>query len=102
LTLKGIEKGHDRALNQVQRFFFYMPLEHSEDFEIQKLSIAKFEELVEDYPAPDSIARNGLDYAQRHYDIIERFGRYPHRNDVLGRESTPEEVEFLKQPNSSF
>jgi len=102
LAQKGIELGHDRALGLLQRFFFYLPLEHSEDLAVQDEAVAQYRALVDDYPAPDGPARSGLDYALRHHVIIERFGRFPHRNEVLGRESTPEEVAFLKEPNSSF
>lgn len=102
LTREGIEKGHDQELSQLQRFFFYLPLEHSEDLAVQNESVAQYTALVDDYPAPESPARGGLDYAERHHVIIERFGRFPHRNEILGRESTPEEIEFLKQPGSSF
>lgn len=102
LTLKGIDAGHDKKLTLNQRFFFYLPLQHAEDPDMQDLSIAQYKGLSEEYPDPDSIAHNGLDYAHRHQVIIERFGRYPHRNEIMGRESTPEEVEFLKGPNSSF
>lgn len=103
LTLKGIESNQDRALSIVERAFFYMPLEHSESREIQKLSVRKFEELQNEAPSTlKKICASFLDYAVRHKEIIERFGRFPHRNQALGRSSTLKEEEFLKQPGSSF
>jgi uncharacterized protein (DUF924 family) len=74
-----------------------MPLQHAEDLALQERSVGLFAALGKD-PGMDS----GFDYAVRHRDIIARFGRFPHRNRILGRESTPEELEFLNQPGSSF
>lgn len=82
-----------------------MPFMHSEVLEMQERSIALFGALERDFPSPPELAEmlsSNRDYAERHYAIIERFGRYPHRNRILGRESSPEEIEFLKQPGSSF
>jgi len=103
LSLEAIEAKEDQELFLIERAFLYMPLEHSEDPEVQKLSVKKFSELAED--APDhvkSVYESFLDYAKQHRRIIDRFGRYPHRNEILGRQSTPEEIEFLEQPDSSF
>jgi uncharacterized protein (DUF924 family) len=78
-------------------------MEHSEDLGIQEKSVEAFRSLIEDAdPVQKSVCESYYDYAVRHYDIIARFGRFPHRNEILGRESTPEETEFLKQPGSSF
>jgi uncharacterized protein (DUF924 family) len=99
----GIERGHDTALPLYARVFFYLPFEHSEDLGHQKLSIELFGKLLHD--APEELKETFTmvyNYALRHHEIIERFGRFPHRNQALGRESTAEEVEFLKEPNSSF
>src|SRR3970040_59702 len=105
VCLRGIEKGFDKRLHPVERLFLYMPLEHSEDLEIQKKSVEYFSMLEKLFPAPPSLASMVSEfkkYAGMHYVIIERFGRFPHRNEILGRKSTPEEIEFLKQPGSSF
>ena len=102
LTLEGLKLGHDREISPVQRTFFYLPLEHSEDLEMQDLAMEKFTELLEEQGEEDEVAKTSLEYARRHHLIIERFGRFPHRNEVLGRKSTPEELHFLTQPNSSF
>ena len=103
--LRGIEKGFDRELHPTHRTFFYLPLMHSEDLEIQKMSVRKYSALENEYASRPRIKETlacSTDFAGRHFDIIKRFGRYPHRNAALGRESTPEETEFLKEPGSSF
>jgi uncharacterized protein (DUF924 family) len=92
-----VERGFDTVLRPVERWFVYLPFEHAEDIAVQRRSIALFRALESD---PDSAGT--VDYARRHYDIIARFGRFPHRNDVLGRRSTPEESLFLLQPGSGF
>ena len=97
LAQSAVARGFDKALAPVQRWFVYLPFEHAEDLALQRRSLELFDSLRED---PDSAGT--VDYARRHYDIIARFGRFPHRNAVLGRVSTPEEAEFLKQPGSGF
>jgi uncharacterized protein (DUF924 family) len=76
----------------------YLPFEHAEGIDMQHEAVRLYTRLV----ALDPAQASGLDYAERHRDIIERFGRFPHRNDILGRQSTPEEIEFLKTPGSGF
>ena len=103
LTLEGLDAKEDQELFPIERAFFYLPLEHAENLELQKLSVKKFNELS--VYAPSSLTdvfQSHADYAWRHYVIIERFGRFPHRNSIIGRASTNEEIEFLKGPNSSF
>jgi uncharacterized protein (DUF924 family) len=103
LSLQGVAMEQDKLLRPIQRVFFYLPLEHSEDLEHQRRSVKLFRELLREVPASQrSIFEGFLNFALRHQAVIERFGRYPHRNAILGRESTPEEIEFLKQPGSSF
>jgi uncharacterized protein (DUF924 family) len=103
LCLAGLDEGEDRALNTVQRAFFYLPLEHAEDIALQQRSVAAFAELLRQAPDPlKETCRNFLDYAERHRAIIERFGRFPHRNLSLSRPSTAEEETFLREPGSSF
>jgi uncharacterized protein (DUF924 family) len=87
IAQEAVGAGFDAQLERNQRTFLYLPFEHSEDREVQRRSIELFAALGD---------ADALDYARRHYDIIERFGRFPHRNRILGRESTPEELEFLK------
>ena len=79
-----------KNFDKQEKFFLYMPLMHSEDLQRQELSVRLFTEL------------GNSDYAVQHYDIIKRFGRFPHRNQALGRVSTPEELAFLETPKSSF
>jgi uncharacterized protein (DUF924 family) len=101
--LDGIGHGLDLKLRPIERVFFYLPLEHAESLECQDRSVDKFRELLD---AAD-VARNNVfkeyfDFAVRHREIIARFGRFPHRNKILGRPSTPEELAFLEEPGSSF
>jgi uncharacterized protein (DUF924 family) len=88
----------DLSLTPVQRGFAYLPFEHAESLAAQDESIRLFTALAAE--APDQMGL--LDYARRHRAIVERFGRFPHRNTALGRPSTGEEIEFLKQPGSGF
>ena len=92
-----VVQGFDKKLLPVQRWFVYLPFEHSENLEHQRYCIELFSTLKDDPSSGDTI-----DYAYRHLKVIERFGRFPHRNRILGRASTPEEAEFLKQRGSSF
>lgn len=95
--------GVDSELTLIQRVFAYLPFEHSEELEMQDQSLSLFNSLVEQAAADDKEMFFGfVGFAQRHYDVIERFGRFPHRNEILGRVSTDEEIEFLSQPGSSF
>lgn len=89
----ALAKGFDAGLSENERLFLYLPFEHSEALADQERSVALFKALGND---------KYLDYAIAHRDIIARFGRFPHRNSILGRASTPEEVAFLQQPGSSF
>jgi uncharacterized protein (DUF924 family) len=103
LAVAGIDQGVDRQLNPAQRAFFYLPLEHAEDVELQRLCVRCFDGLARTVaPAWHREYVSFLDYAQRHRDIIEHFGRFPHRNSILGRESTPGEKKLLKKPGFSF
>lgn len=93
-----VDAGTDRMLPGVQRQFVYLPFEHAEDLAAQDEALRLFTELEREVPIVGELSL----WAQRHRDIIVRFGRFPHRNAALGRSSTPEEIEFLKQPGSSF
>lgn len=87
-----LERGWDQAMAQAEQLFAYLPFEHSESLEDQDLSC----ELMKGFSLEQR------QYAERHRDIIRRFGRFPHRNSSLGRQNTPAEIEFLKQPGSGF
>lgn len=102
LALQLAHSGEHLRLPPLQRWFAYLPLEHAEDLTLQQQCVRLFEALAAE-PGPHREALAGaLDYARRHHDVIARFGRFPHRNAILGRASTPEEVAFLLQPGSSF
>ncbi|MCW3481374.1 DUF924 domain-containing protein [Neisseriaceae bacterium JH1-16] len=98
LAREALASRWDVALPPVARWFFYLPLEHSEALADQEESLRLYGTLPEDSPDRDSV----LDYARRHHAVVARFGRFPHRNAMLGRASTPEEQHFLTQPGSSF
>lgn len=95
-----VAQGTDRALPPLQRSFVYMPFEHAEDAAMQGQAVELFTALAAEHPAPH--VEDALDYARRHQTVIARFGRFPHRNAILGRASTPEEAEFLRQPGARF
>lgn len=100
---QAVRHGFDRQLPLERRSFLYMPFQHSESLEDQQRSVDLFTRWVSDHPdAARASAENDLTYAHRHFEIVARFARFPHRNAILGRESTPEEVAFLAGPNSSF
>ena len=85
----AVAKAYDKLLNATERRFIYLPYEHSENLNDQKTCVSLFEDIKDEDP-------QGYDYAIRHLKVIEEFGRFPHRNDVLGRENTDEEIEYLK------
>jgi uncharacterized protein (DUF924 family) len=93
----AVDRGFDRALGIHERTFLYLPFEHAEDVAAQHRSLALFGALAQDMGDPGLLV-----WAQKHADIIFRFGRYPHRNALLGRASTPEEEAFLLEPGSRF
>ena len=100
---EGLASGADRRLRPIERVFFYLPFEHSEEPADQLKSVGLFEALADDVDEAWREHFGGyVDFAVRHKEIIDRFGRFPHRNVILGRESTPDEIEFLKQPGSGF
>jgi uncharacterized protein (DUF924 family) len=104
LCVEGLDGGLEQALHPLERVFFCMPLQHAESREIQALALETFRKLaaadMEESVA--AIVQNAADFAVLHKEIVDRFGRFPHRNKVLGRESTDEELEFLASGKSSF
>lgn len=106
LALDGMALGHDRHadLPAVARIFCYLPLEHAEDMALQERSVAAFQALADEDTDADTRAflAGTLDYARRHREVIARFARFPHRNPILGRQSTAEELEYLAQPGAGF
>ena len=93
----AIDRGFDIVVAPAQRQFFYMPFQHSEELADQEFGMLLFAALEKEMPG-----HRVLDFAERHRAIIAQFGRFPHRNDALGRATTPEEAAFLKRPGSSF
>ena len=103
LCTEGLDAGIDTHLRLLQRVFFYLPLEHAESSGDQAWCVELMQALVRRAPHDHKQLFEGfVDYAEAHKRIIDRFGRFPHRNAILGRESRPEEIEFLEQPGSSF
>lgn len=103
LSMEGLQLAADAALDPVERVFFYLPLEHAESMEAQDAGIAAFERLAAEAPPEvrDFCVNCGR-YARKHRDIIEKFGRFPHRNHALGRASTEAEEEWLAAGGASF
>lgn len=93
LAREAIAKGWDTGMDAGRRQFAYMPFQHAEDANVQAESIALFAAIGD---------REGLEYAKGHQALIDRFGRFPHRNKALGRTSTPEEEDYLKQPGAGY
>jgi uncharacterized protein (DUF924 family) len=103
LALSGMQSAADGALNVIERIFFYMPLEHAESTEVQDESVAAYQRLVTDSPVElRSTFEDALQSAEEHRALIRRFGRFPHRNHVLGRESTAEEEAYLRKNGAAF
>jgi len=98
LAIALTQNGQDQELEPTLRAFVYMPFEHAEDLAMQARAVELFQLLTQSREGFESM----LDYAQRHQEVIARFGRFPHRNAILGRDSTPEEAAFLQQPGSRF
>lgn len=98
LAKEGLAKNEDQLLPPIARMFIYLPLEHSEDANDQAESVRLFERLAADAtPDTKETLDSALDYTRRHADVIAKFGRFPHRNDVLGRASTQEEMDWVKE-----
>ncbi|MBA1147633.1 DUF924 domain-containing protein [Ectothiorhodospiraceae bacterium WFHF3C12] len=103
LCLDGIEKGHDERLRPIERVFLYLPMEHAEDAALQARAVDAFRTLRDAVePHQQSAFDTFLDFAEQHRVVIDRFGRFPHRNAILGRPDTPEEEAYLREPGAGF
>jgi len=103
LALSGMQLVADAALSPVERIFFYMPLQHAESLEVQDEAVAAYRRLLLESPEPiRAVLANCADYAERHRVVIQRFGRFPHRNPILGRASTPEEEIYMREGGEDF
>lgn len=103
VTRRAIEAGHEPVLRPIERVFLYMPLEHAEDLELQNESVQRFRALADAVPAQlrETFA-SFAGYAENHREVIARFGRFPHRNAVLGRESSAAERAYLEGGGASW
>lgn len=103
VCIEGMICGHDQLLHPVERSFYYMPLQHAENLEHQGLSLKAYSQLVEDViPKYREPFEANLEYAKKHSFVIENFGRFPELNEILGRESSEEELAFMQLPEYSF
>jgi uncharacterized protein (DUF924 family) len=102
LCLAAVHTGQDRLLAPIQRVFLYLPLQHFEDLQAQETSVVLFERLAHENEEWPIFRKEFLSYARVHRDIIKRFGRFPHRNRVLGRTNTPEEEHYLAGDAPTF
>lgn len=103
LALEGVQIGADATLDAVERMFFYMPLQHSEQLAVQEESVTAFRRLTAEAPAQlQRQFKIALGYAELHRDIVKRYGRFPHRNVALGRSSTPEEMSYMRNSAERF
>lgn len=103
LCIEGISAGDDLNLHPVERSFFYLPLEHAEDIERQNLAVEAYRQLIQDVPEQyRKPFEASLEWAEKHRYVIEQFGRFPELNEILGRESTADEIAFVKEGKYSF
>jgi uncharacterized protein (DUF924 family) len=105
LARQMVDSGEHASLHPLQRWFVYLPFEHAENLALQDTSVRLFAALAAEAPAGSELAgtlADALDYAHRHRDVIQRFGRFPHRNAALARSSSAEEQAWLQQPGSGF
>src|SRR5690606_25489401 len=102
-ALAGLERGDDQRVSPIERVFAYLPFEHGESMPMQDLSVRLFTALRDAAPADQADRFDMfLDYAVKHRDVIVQFGRFPHRNAVLGRPDTKHEEDYLAQPGAGF
>ena len=103
LSLAALASGEDKLLSAIERVFLYLPLEHAESVAMQDSSVAQYQKLAAEASEHErTLFSNFLDYAHKHREVVLRFGRFPHRNEILGRASSLEETAFLQQPGSRF
>lgn len=104
LARDGVEFGHDQPLRVVEKIFLYMPYQHSENLKIQEEGMALYRKLPDEAETEGekALCREVLQFAERHYNLIQRFGRFPHRNKALGRQSTPQEESYLTNGGFRF
>eukprot|EP00112_Aurelia_sp_Birch-Aquarium-sp1_P020512 Seg530.1 transcript_id=Seg530.1/GoldUCD/mRNA.D3Y31 product="hypothetical protein" protein_id=Seg530.1/GoldUCD/D3Y31 len=98
IARKVIDSGKHKNLNAMERFFLYLTHQHAENIDIQNKSLLLYEELASDCQGTEfeDMAKSGVSYAKQHREVVEKYGRFPKRNQAIGRENTPEEEELLK------
>ena len=103
LALRALGAGDHERFSVAEQAFLYLPLEHAENAALQVRSVELFDAMATSAPSEfQGACDEWLDYARQHKDVIDRFGRFPHRNEILGRESTAEELEYLSKPGAGF
>jgi uncharacterized protein (DUF924 family) len=103
ITLRALEKNFHRQATSLERVFFYLPLEHAENLNYQNRAVELFRQLIQDANFDEKEMMKGFyHFAVLHQEVIQRFGRFPNRNEVLERPSTPEEEKYLKEEGSPF
>jgi len=103
LCIAGIDAGDDRKCHAIERSFFYLPLEHAEDIDKQNQSLLAYQQLAQDVPEGNrKVFEDTLSFAKSHHYVIEKFGRFPELNKILGRENTPQERVFIDSGKYSF
>lgn len=100
LCVRGHRDGLDQSLTAIERVFFWMPLQHVEDLQLQEFGVELYDSLASGDPYRSALWKDFASFARLHRDLIARFGRFPHRNEVLGRDSTPEELDYLEDGHS--
>lgn len=104
LARDGVEFGHDKPLRAIEKMFLYMPYQHSESLKIQKEGLALYEAILNHTKSDEeyAICKQAFEFAKQHHQLIERFGRFPHRNAILGRQSTAQEESYLAHGGQRF
>ncbi len=102
ITLNGIANGNDKKMPVAHRLFFYLPLEHSENITHQQQCLTCYQQLIDEHPQLQTILQRSLQEAEKHHQLIQNFGRFPHRNAVLGRDNTPAEADYLATTHNHY
>lgn len=103
IALRALDQGYDRAASMSEKLFYYLPLEHAEDLVLQNRAVSLFKNMVKEVPEKEKEgAKTYLHFAKLHQEVIARFGRFPDRNEILGRPHTPEEAEYMRLGGPDF
>jgi uncharacterized protein (DUF924 family) len=103
VALHALEQGYDQKASVSEKLFYYLPLEHSEDLKLQNRAMELFKKMVKESPPNEKeAAKTFLHFAKLHQEVIARFGRFPDRNEILGRPHTPEEAEYMRLGGPDF